>query len=370
MDDREESSSWPGLRRRRSPPSSAVEGYHEYIGRKVGFLVACAASLVLLTLYAMTVGALNIPIQDVVDALINGDSEMYGNIIWNIRMPRVFVAVLAGASLAIAGAVMQSVLRNPLASPYTLGLSQSAAFGASFAIVILGAGAMQSGTGSGIIVNSPYVVTICAFLGAMLGMVIITVLSTLTKVAPEAMVLAGVAIGSLFGAGITALQYFANDVQISSIVYWSFGDLSKCTWNYVSVLLLVCLPLMGFFIYQRWNFNAIDAGEETAKSLGVNVSRTRMISMLCASLLTAVVVALIGIIGFIGLLAPHMVRRLIGGDNRFLIPGSALVGGMLLMGADTIARTVVSPLILPVGIVTSFLGGPLFIYLLIRGYHK
>jgi iron complex transport system permease protein len=221
-----------------------------------------------------------------------------------------------------------------------------------------------------VIVTNPYIITVCAFAGALIGTGIIVLLSSLTRVSPEAMILAGIAIGSMFGAGITAIQYFADSVQLSTIVFWTFGDLGKTTWTYGAIIAMVTIPILLYFLYNRWNFNAIEAGEETAKGLGVNVNRIRMVGMILSSLLAAIVVSFLGIIGFVGLLGPHIVRRIIGGDYRFLIPGSALVGGLILMVSDTVARTILSPLVLPVGVLTSFLGGPLFIYLLIRGYRK
>ncbi len=347
-----------------------IAKYQQYIAFKVLFLIGCAIALFFIAVYSIMVGAAQIPFNDVINAIIGKDSGLYGNIIWNIRVPRVIMGMVAGASLATAGAVMQSILRNPLASPFTLGLSQSAAFGASFAIVVLNAGAMQTSATGSVMVSNPYLVTTFAFLGCMMGMVIILVLTILTRVTPEAMVLAGVAMGSMFSAGQTAMQYFANEVQLASLTYWTFGDLSRSNWTNIPVIVGVFVPVMLFFMLSRWHYNAIDAGEDTAKSLGVNVSRVRIAGMVCASLLSAVVVSFMGIIGFIGLLAPHIVRRIIGGDNRFLIPGSALVGAMLLSGTDTIARTIVAPLVLPVGVITSLMGGPLFLYLLVKGYRR
>lgn len=353
-----------------SPAKSVSDAYRGFSSRRMTFILGLGAILLLLAIVSISVGSVSIPLRDVVGALFLGEEGLYNTIIWNMRIPRVIVGAIAGASLAIAGATMQCILRNPLASPYTLGLSQAAAFGASFAIVVFGAGTMQSASTTSVLINNPYAVTLCAFAGALLGTAIIILLSALTRVTPEAMILAGVAIGSIFSAGITAMQYFADSVQLSSMVYWTFGDLGRSTWDYVGILLLVSVPIFCLFIYNRWNYNAIDAGEETARSLGINVPRVRMIGMVCSSLLAAVVVSLMGIIGFVGLLAPHIVRRVIGGDNRYLLPASALAGAIILMGSDTLARTIVSPLVLPVGVITSFLGGPLFIYLLIRGYRK
>ncbi|NLK26379.1 MAG: iron ABC transporter permease [Euryarchaeota archaeon] len=352
-----------------TPVLSGIEKYEKYTSKKTVFLIISAIGLLVLALVSVSVGSVSIPFEEVIHTLF-GSGEEYRTIIWNIRLPRVITGIIAGAALAIAGTVMQCVLHNPLASPYTLGLSQAAAFGASFAIVMFGAGTMQSSSSAAVIVNNPYIVTISAFAWALLGTGIIVVLSVLTRVSPEAMILAGVAIGSIFSAGITAVQYFADHVQLASMVYWTFGDLGRSNWNQVWILLAVALPTIVFFMINRWNYNAIEAGEETAKSLGVNVSGARIGGMILSSLLAAVVVSFMGIIGFVGLLAPHMIRRLIGGNHRYLIPGSAIWGAAILMGSDTLARTVVSPLILPVGIITSFMGGPLFIYLLIRGYRK
>ncbi len=352
-----------------SAGSDPTERYFRHTSRKAMFLVACGAVLFVIMLFSITVGTFSIPLEDVVRALF-GQQGTYYNIVWNIRLPRIMAGIVAGASLAVAGTVMQCVLRNPLASPYTLGLSQSAAFGAAFAIIFLGAGSTMASTTSSVVVNNPYTVTLMAFIWAIVGTTLIMLLSAMTRVSPEAMILAGVAIAAIFQAGITALQFFADSVQLSTMVYWTFGDLGRVTWEHLMILAAVLAPILMYFIYSRWSYNAMDAGEETANGLGVNTKRMRMVGMVLSSMLAAVVVSFMGIIGFIGLVAPHMTRRIIGGDHRFLIPGSALVGAILLMGSDTIARTVISPLVIPVGVITAFLGGPLFIYLLIKGYKK
>jgi iron complex transport system permease protein len=329
-----------------SAGSDPTERYFRHTSRKAMFLVACGAVLFVIMLFSITVGTFSIPLEDVVRALF-GQQGTYYNIVWNIRLPRIMAGIVAGASLAVAGTVMQCVLRNPLASPYTLSLSQSS-----------------------VVVNNPYTVTLMAFIWAIVGTTLIMLLSAMTRVSPEAMILAGVAIAAIFQAGITALQFFADSVQLSTMVYWTFGDLGRVTWEHLMILAAVLAPILMYFIYSRWSYNAMDAGEETANGLGVNTKRMRMVGMVLSSMLAAVVVSFMGIIGFIGLVAPHMTRRIIGGDHRFLIPGSALVGAILLMGSDTIARTVISPLVIPVGVITAFLGGPLFIYLLIKGYKK
>jgi iron complex transport system permease protein len=166
------------------------------------------------------------------------------------------------------------------------------------------------------------------------------------------------------------IQYFADDLQLAAMVYWTFGDLGRPLWDEIYIMVAIMIPALLYFIYKRWDYNALEAGEETAKSLGVNTERARLIGMFIASLLTAINVAFLGIIGFIGLICPHIVRIFIGGDYRFLIPISALFGAVLLLIADTFARTIISPIVLPVGILTSFMGAPMFLYLLMRMYKK
>jgi iron complex transport system permease protein len=164
------------------------------------------------------------------------------------------------------------------------------------------------------------------------------------------------------------MQYFANDLQLAAMVYWTFGDLGRPNWSEVAIMSTLMVFSFGYFIYHRWDYNALESGEESARSLGVNTEKVRLLGMLVASLLVSVNVAFLGIIGFVGLICPHLVRILIGGDNRFVIPISALAGALLLLISDTVARTIISPIVLPVGILTSFMGAPVFLYLLTKRY--
>jgi iron complex transport system permease protein len=239
-------------------------------------------------------------------------------------------------------------------------------FGAASAIILFGIGGAES-TGK-IFINSPYLVTCFAFIGSFTAALVIILLAKLRKFTPEAMILAGIAMGSLFSAGTMVIQYFANDLQLASMVYWTFGDLGRPLWTEVGIMAIIMVFSLVYFIYKRWDYNALESGEESAKSLGVNTEKTRLISMLIAALLVSVNVAFLGIIGFVGLICPHLIRILIGGDYRFLIPVSALFGAVLLLVSDTIARTIISPIVLPVGILTSFMGAPLFLYLLVKIY--
>ncbi|MCU4718245.1 FecCD family ABC transporter permease [Halapricum hydrolyticum] len=328
------------------------------------YAVASGSTLVLLlaSLAAIAIGSVHVPLADVVAALAGGGTPTQRAIVWNLRLPRVLGAVVAGAGLAVAGAAMQTVLRNPLGAPYTLGISQAAAFGAAVAVV-LGFGSAASELGS----IGPYLTTVAAFLAAMVSTGLILVLVTYRQATPETLILTGVAVGSLFTAGMTLLQYFASDTEVAAIVYWTFGDVGRAGWMHVALMTAVVAAGLAYFLVNAWNYDVMDAGTATAKSLGVPVESLRVRGMAVASLVTAIVISFVGIIGFVGLVAPHVVRMLVGGTERHLLPITAVVGGALLVAADTLARTVLAPVVLPVGILTSFLGAPLFIYLVING---
>jgi iron complex transport system permease protein len=275
--------------------------------------------------------------------------------IWNLRLPRIFLGIIAGIGLGLAGAVMQAILRNPLASPYTLGISSGAGFGASLAI-LAGAG----------IVGGKYLIIGNAFVFALLVSFIILALSSRKGSTPETMILAGIAMMYLFGAMTTILQYFGEAEAVKEAVFWMVGDLNRASWPVVTIILgtlACCAPLL---MMKSWDLNVMGAGDETAKSLGVNVKRTRVITMVVSTLLVATIVCFTGTIGFIGLVAPHMTRLAIGGDNRYVLPISGLLGAVILISADLVARTIMAPVILPVGAVTAFMGAPLFLYLIMR----
>ena len=352
-----------------SPDSSVsiFSLYQSYRKRKLIFLAFAALLLIALILISTSAGTIRISFRDIISYLFRLDATGTGRIVWDVRMPRIIAALLVGAGLSLSGTVMQSVLCNPLASPYTLGLSSAAAFGASFAIVFLGAG---TGTTSTIIINNFFTVTFSAFLFSLLSTLAIILLTVFTRISAESMVLAGIAIGSLFSAGLTLMQYLADSIQLASIVSWTFGDLGRANWHILiitaSVLLLVCI----LFYYYRWDFNALDTGEDTAKGLGVKTGVLRIAGMVAASLMSAVIVSFFGTIAFIGLLGPHIARRILGSDHRFLLISSPVIGAIILLTADTAARTLLSPMVLPVGILSSLSGGPLFIYLLITGKKK
>ena len=347
------------------------EDYLVYIRRKYFWLMGGLLFLFIMLIYSISVGEVTIPPNEVLQTITGHSvSTKWDLIIWNIRLPQALAAIVAGAGLSVAGVAMQSILRNPIASPFTLGISNAGAFGAAVSVVVLGTGKMQSTVANAVTINNPYLTTTVALFFCLLATGVILLISSIRGASPEVMVLAGVALSSLFTAGTAFLQYFADDTQLAAVVFWTFGDVGRVTWTELEIMAGVVLLAVIFFVANCWNYNAIDAGDETAKGLGVNVERTRLVGMVVAALVSAVIVAFLGVIGFVGLVCPHMVRRVIGDDQRYLIPGSILFGGILLLASDTAARLIISPYVLPVSILTAFMGAPVFIYLLLKGYKR
>jgi iron complex transport system permease protein len=282
-------------------------------------------------------------------------TELADTIVWNIRLPRALFGIVAGASLAVGGCILQGILKNPLASDYTLGIAQGAGFGAALAIIF----------GSGLI-KGEYLIVGNAFLFSLLPTFFIFGMSRYKRATPETLILAGIAMMYLFGAAIILVQFFGSSDAVTAVVFWMFGDLGKATWDKLIPMSLMMIFCMPYLISKSFELNVMGAGDESAKSLGVNVERSRVIMMLITSLMISSVVCFTGAIGFVGLVGPHIARMIIGGDNRFLIPAAGLFGAILLVGSDMVATQVISPTILPVGVVTSFMGVPLFIYLIMK----
>ena len=317
---------------------------------------------------SLAAGSAGLSIKDVLLAVLRQGSTKTETIIWNVRMPKLATAAAVGMALAMSGCVMQNVLRNPLASSSTLGVSQGASFGAAVAIVYLGAGIQVNagGTSSALTVTNPVLVTACAFAGGMATTIVILALSRLRGVTPATMVLAGVALSSMFTGGTALIQYFCDDVMVATVVYWTCGSLGRAGWRDIAIIAVLTFAALMYFIANRWNYNAMESGTSTAKSLGVPVDALILSSMAVCALISSVAVAFVGCISFIGLIAPHIMRRFLGNDYRFLIPGSALCGAALLICSDIVSRTLISPTVLPIGALTSFLGAPLFLYLIVK----
>ncbi|WP_018639572.1 FecCD family ABC transporter permease [Parafrankia elaeagni] len=331
--------------------------------RKIAILAAAALLLAATSVTAVAVGASGISLRDVGWALwtralgitISTDELATQTVVWELRLPRVGLAVAAGAGLAVAGVVLQGLLRNPMVSPFTLGISSAAAFGASLTILF----GDPAGRGSvGMVASALGMALLCA--GLLLG------LSWLRQASPVTLILVGTALTYLFQALTSTMQYIASENQLAEIVRWSFGSVNAATWAEVVAVGVPVLVATALLIGQAGNLNAIAfAGDDAARSLGVHVPRTRLICSLLAVMLAAVIVSFTGVIGFVGLVAPHIARLLIGADHRFLLPFAALAGALLVLAADTAGRTLFSPAVIPVGIVVAFLGAPLFINLIL-----
>jgi iron complex transport system permease protein len=349
--------------------------YRGVMRKKIQLFFLILGLLAFLGLYALAVGSYDLSLASLIRAVFGRADGPVETVVWNIRLPRIMAAVLSGWGLGLAGITFQSLLKNPLASPSTLGISQGAAFGASLAIVVFGAGGVQAGAlraqgASPLNIFSLYTVTLSAFAGSVAATLIILALARIKKMSPEAIILAGVALSSLFVSGTILVQYFASELEIAAVVFWTFGDVARSTWREIGLLAIAALGITLYFILYRWDLNALLAGEETAKSLGVEVEKIRVLGMLIATILAALVTCFHGVIAFLGLLAPHIGRRLIGPDHRLLIPYSCLLGAFLLLLADTAGRVMVGSGTLPVGVLTSFMGAPMFLYLLWKGYHR
>ena len=326
--------------------------------RSISFLVLLTVFLLLSILLSLRAGSYNTPLTELIKGIFGKSADKKINlVVQNNRMPRICTAIIAGAGLGLAGCILQAILHNPLASASTLGVSQGANFGAAFAIVAMN---MTGAIG----------ISIYSFLGSIAVAIVILGLSRFKQVSAEGIVLAGVAISSMLSGATTLIQYFANEIQLTSLVFWTFGDLGSTGWEDLRPMGIMVLILLVYCFAHRWDYNALLNGEETAVSLGIHVQRLTLTNMVLCCLTCSIIVSNVGLINFIGLVAPHIVRMVVGNNHVYLIPGSVLAGAALLLLGDLIARVAIMPIILPIGAITSFLGGPLFLYLLFKGGRK
>lgn len=320
-------------------------------------------AVILLAVGCLFVGSSNMTLEECLAALTKNGTAAHNRIIWNIRIPRVLAAMIAGAGLSIAGLIMQTCLNNPMASPSVLGVSNAAVFGANLSIIAFAGGFLSTGNNlSNYTVGAnPYATSVMAFIFATLSILLILGLCTLRSFSPNVVVLSGMAISAVWTAATTILQYYATDVGLSAAVVWSFGDLGRATYRTDAIMAAVVLIGLICFWLMSWKYNALLSGEAAARTMGIRVDALRFVSMLLASLITAVCVSFLGVIGFVGIICPHTVKKLLGQDHRVSIPVSALSGALLLILADTLSRSIGSGSALPVGAITSLLGAPFFL---------
>lgn len=354
------------MNRKNEKTLSVSEQYNVAKAKKIAIILILLAIVFLFFVVSVFVGSGTLSFKEVFLAIFNKGSETARLIVRRIRFPRVIAALIAGGGLAVSGLVMQTVLKNPLASPTTLGVSNAAVFGANFAIIVVGAGAFHSTHGSWLSISNPYLVSTFSFLSAIIAAGSILLLARLKNLNASAIVLAGVAVSAIFQAGTTLIQYFASDTQVASAVYWTFGDLGRASYKTDLIMFIVVAVSTLFFFSKRWDFSAMSGGIAYAKTLGVNTRFMTIMSLLLASLITSVTVSFLGIIGFVGLTAPQFMKRIVGDDYRYLLPSSFLAGALLLLISDILGRLPIFGTSIPVGVVTSLIGGPVFLAILLR----
>lgn len=354
------------MNRKNEKTLSVSEQYNVAKAKKIAIILILLALVFLFFVVSVFVGSGTLSFKEVFLAIFNKGSETARLIVRRIRFPRVIAALIAGGGLAVSGLVMQTVLKNPLASPTTLGVSNAAVFGANFAIIVVGAGAFHSTHGSWLSISNPYLVSTFSFLSAIIAAGSILLLARLKNLNASAIVLAGVAVSAIFQAGTTLIQYFASDTQVASAVYWTFGDLGRASYKTDLIMFIVVSVSTLFFFLKRWDFSAMSGGIAYAKTLGVNTRFMTIMSLLLASLITSVTVSFLGIIGFVGLTAPQFMKRIVGDDYRYLLPSSFLAGALLLLISDILGRLPIFGTSVPVGVVTSLIGGPVFLAILLR----
>ena len=324
-------------------------------------------AVILMSFICLLIGSSHMTVRECIDAMKGSGSVADIRIIRAIRLPRVLAALIAGAGLSLSGLMMQTALDNPMASPSTLGVSNAAVFGANLSIIAFSGGYLSTGHNveNYSVGASPYATSLLAFAFAALSILLILGLCKLKSFSPSVVVLSGVAMGSVWTAATTVLQFYATDVGLSAAVIWSFGDLGRATYKTDAIMLAVTLTGYLNFTLCRWQCNALLSGDATARSMGVSVDRLRFGCLLLSSLITAVIVSFLGIIGFVGVICPHLVKKLLGEDHRVTLPLSALSGSLLLLLSDTLSRSMGNGSALPVGAVTSLLGAPFFMGILL-----
>ncbi|RCS41319.1 iron ABC transporter permease [Bremerella cremea] len=331
--------------------ASSGQGYRRRSAVRVAILGAVFAGVVFVALLDMVLGPANLTWSEMWSTVWHpaASDPIHRTILWSFRLPTMLLAISVGAALGVAGAEMQTILNNPLASPFTLGISAAASFGA--AIVLVGGASTMAWGGA-------WLVPISAFVFTLLCALAIYFIGRRNGASTDTIVVGGVALHFLFSSGVAFLQFVAAEDALQAIVFWIFGSLQGANWTNVAivsaVLLVVCLVLSR----NAWQLTALRLGDEHAQSLGVNVAQVRLQTLVLVSIVTATAVCFTGTIGFVGLVAPHVARSLVGEDQRFFMPLSGLLGAILVCAADVISKSLVPETTFPIGIVTAAIGAP------------
>lgn len=341
--------------------SVQLNKYESFANRRLFILFLLVLAVLILVLINISTGSSDIQFSSTLAALFfeSGDDNTR-LIIQHIRLPMALMAIVVGAALAISGCEIQTILHNPIASPYTLGVSSAAAFGAAVGMVL---------DISFLPIPQTVIVTVCAFIFTLLTVFILYLISSSNKGGKNRIILLGVALNFLFHAMIMFMQYIADEQELKSLTFWTFGSLLKASWDKVAIVSLVLVFCYVALSRNAWQLTAITLDEHKAQSLGVNTKKVRRQTLLITSLLSAFAVCFVGTIGFIGLISPHIAREIVGEDQRFFLPASALVGALILSVSLVISKLVVPGVILPVGLITSLIGVPFFIAAVMKRSH-
>ena len=334
--------------------------YRRLVLRKRLILLGLAVLLIFSVLLDLALGPAQYSLGEVLEALFSPDtaSAQVRVVMWDIRLPVALMAVAVGAALSLAGAQMQTILNNPLASPFTLGISAAAGFGAALGLAF-GVALFP--------LAAQYMVPLNAFIMAMLSALLIHFMSMRRGVTAETIVLLGIALVFTFNALLALVQFFATEQAVAAVVFWTMGSLTKATWPKLGVICVVILITLPIFAKRAWAMTALRLGDDKAASFGINVRSLRFQTLIMVSLLASFPVAFVGTIGFIGLVGPHIARMLIGEDQRFFLPASLLTGALILSASSVVSKTLIPGAIFPIGVVTSLIGVPFFISLILNG---
>ncbi|WP_370634110.1 FecCD family ABC transporter permease [Pantoea sp. DY-17] len=333
--------------------------YRQVLRQRLMLIGVLALAILASVILDFTLGPAGLSLDTLWQTLTHPDAVDAGTrvIVWDIRLPYALMAVVVGFSLGLAGAEMQTILNNPLASPFTLGVSSAAAFGAALAIV-LGIGIPG--------VPDQWFISANAFVFALFAALMLDGVTRWTKVSTSGVVLFGIALVFTFNALVSMMQFIASEDTLQGLVFWTMGSLARASWEKLGVLTAAFAILIPFSMLSSWKLTALRLGEDRAVSFGIDVRRLRLATLLRISILSALAVAFVGPIGFIGLVAPHIARMMFGEDHRYYLPASALVGALVLSLASVASKNLIPGVIIPVGIVTSLVGVPFFLSIILR----
>ncbi|MCF4127223.1 FecCD family ABC transporter permease [Methylobacterium sp. SyP6R] len=343
--------------------ADSAASYRALVRRRLVVLAGLTALVLACFLADLTIGPTRYGIAQVIEAVARPAhvTPALRVVVWELRMPVALMAVVTGAALAIAGAQMQTILANPLASPFTLGISAAAGFGAALALV----------TGVSLVPFAPdYGVPLNAFVVAMAAALLIHALSRMRGATTETVILLGIALVFTFNALTALLQFFASDQALSAVVFWTMGSLARTTWHKLALTSAALAVTLPFFLRRAWSLTVLRLGDDKAASYGIDVRRLRLETMLLVSLIAAVPVAFVGTIGFVGLVGPHIARMVIGEDQRFFLPASALAGAAILSAASVASKSIIPGALVPIGIVTALVGVPFFFSLILSSRRR